>query len=496
MRKLLVFTILISLFVIDGKSQNWIPINEVDTYHFAIDTVNYPSHTIWVDSVKTFADRTEYHYNRIVAPCDTCFYLEKFYKTENPEFPENRIHLLYQPQFLNNKMLCYNNGWTAFLGEDTLWINDNARVNESWMFDSSNMVLAKLISIGQGNILGTIDSIKTILLSYKDTIILSKSFGIISFPELKTHNYQYKLIGIETRKLGYTMPGVLDYYDFDIGDRFQYKGGESDPWGWEEYLKNYEITGKRLTKDSLIYDYSGFKIATRMHKVDPYWQDTFELHGQFRYSLSNMYQSIKGRWIFADSIRYFNHQDVSGYGYCHRIMRFSSDENNKLVQHAYGWVPQEGSYWDYHVNDTYSILLPISYEIEAIAFKLKIGLGMVDYNFSVFECGEGYTLTGYIKDGDTIGEIIPYNVVSVEDTKFSADIKIFPNPVFEKIYIKSSEKEIEGVYRIFSLQGREIQCGLLSRRTNEIDIQEFKSGIYILQLILADKIVTKRILKQ
>ena len=491
-RKYLLILFVILVFNNVGKAQNWLPINAVDTYHYAIDTVNFPSHTIWVDSVKTFAGRTEYYFNRIVAPCDTCDYLKKKYKLENPEYPENRIHLLNQPQFLNLKMISYRNGWMKFIGKDTFWINAHAKLNESWLFDSSNMVLAKLISENVRSIFGTVDSTKTILLSYKDTVIVSKSFGIIKFPELKSHNYHYNLIGVETQKLGYTMPGVLDYYDFEIGDRFQYKGGSGDPWVYENYIKNYVITGKSLTKDSLIYDYTGFKIGTRMHKVNPYYNDTFEYNGQIRLAINRLFQEVT---YYLDS-KLYNNQDFRYFGFGHIIMRFGSDMQNNLIQNAYGFKTNDGT-WDYAVDSQdNNVLLPIQSLPEANSFEIRIGLGIVDYHHYIFEISESYSLTGYIKNGDTVGTIIPYNVLSVKNAKGHSQYNIYPNPSTDRLHISLSKVNATGgEFIIYNLHGQEMLSGQCKEDITEIDIQTFIDGIYILQFNLGNQIFTERFVK-
>jgi len=113
-------------------------------------------------------------------------------------------------------------------------------------------ISAEVIAITAGEILGNADSLKHIALSNGDTIILSKSHGIIEFPQVDNDTY-YRLIGIQTRGLGFKMPDYREFFDFNVGDIFQYEIETGAlPLGTYGTVK-ITITDKQVSQESIVY---------------------------------------------------------------------------------------------------------------------------------------------------------------------------------------------------------------------------------------------------
>ena len=61
------------------------------------------------------------------------------------------------------------------------------------------------------------------MLSSGDTLILSKNYGIIRFPERYGTQQYYRQIGIKGPEKGFRFPSAKEVFSFSIGDKFEYK---------------------------------------------------------------------------------------------------------------------------------------------------------------------------------------------------------------------------------------------------------------------------------
>ncbi len=71
---------------------------------------------------------------------------------------------------------------------------------------------------------------------------------------------------------------------------------------------------------------------------------------------------------------------------------------------------------------------------------------------------------------------IDSKTMAIDDYKEEA-WRIFPNPAIDKIKIQEPSEWSESVYKIIDLHGKTVKMGLL--RNQEIDINELKSGLYL-----------------
>jgi len=73
------------------------------------------------------------------------------------------------------------------------------------------------------------------------------------------------------------------------------------------------------------------------------------------------------------------------------------------------------------------------------------------------------------------------------------NFEIYPNPTTDKFYIKLSE-EAQGDFKMFDHLGRNVMSGNLSRNS-ELDLVNFKPGIYYFELHILNKIFRRKIVK-
>lgn len=74
---------------------------------------------------------------------------------------------------------------------DSKTLKHHADVGETWNFTSD--IIATTVSIGEQEIFGEMDSIKTIVLSTNDTIVLSQNKGLIRYPDFENQGKYYEL---------------------------------------------------------------------------------------------------------------------------------------------------------------------------------------------------------------------------------------------------------------------------------------------------------------
>jgi hypothetical protein len=214
--------ILLSLFCLLSEAQNWNVFNKNYRYNYKHDASTIISNVLFQDSISQLGSDTIYYMNRIGMLCvGACPGYTSVLTVSNP------AAILNLPQFLQRTIIKYANGLVMLKDPNKLALKPNCALNQTWLFDSISNITATCTAIHQQNLFGILDSVKTILLNQQDTIRISKSFGIISFPELYNQNRSYRLLGIEnlnsydsTALFGTKVPNAWDFYNYQVGDIF------------------------------------------------------------------------------------------------------------------------------------------------------------------------------------------------------------------------------------------------------------------------------------
>jgi hypothetical protein len=477
-------------------AQNWMPITAVDTYHFAIDSVSYPSHTIWVESVETKNERTIYHLNKVVQPCDTCDYWNYSYYNN----PDSLIVMsLYdQPQFLNNKVELDKNGCFWFVDPGMFLLKLHAGINQSWVFDSLNNITAKVIDIKTEIILGNSDSVKIILLSNSDSIILSKNHGITQFPEFKNNKLNYRLVGIQNRNIGLQLPTLFDIYNFQVGDRFQYYTNRYQNHENYYYTTNYKMIDKVIDNNKVTYDIDGFRVGQYFGQLKNIYEGDLKLENnpQTYYFYFNEDENINQVLN--------NNKLIKGQDNIPNIydkIRVSQDNQGNIIIIKAGFCGHKSInscrpfYVDSNLKTKGSeyLLFPENAYVISGFEVFKEGFGEISSSYSGFEIYSKRKLIGYIKNGVKHGEILDYNLVSVEDD-INNKISISPNP-FTKNIVFTSEEDFEMQLTVYDISGKECLSYRIS--TNQyLNLSFLEKGTYILKIISGEQVLMKRVIKQ
>ena len=72
-------------------------------------------------------------------------------------------------------------------------------------------------------------------------------------------------------------------------------------------------------------------------------------------------------------------------------------------------------------------------------------------------------------------------------------LTLYPNPAMETLYIKINRKSS---YSIFDINGKLVETGKVEQGKNKLDIQNYQTGIYFLQIKNDLGYVTKKIIKK
>ena len=81
----------------------------------------------------------------------------------------------------------------------------------------------------------------------------------------------------------------------------------------------------------------------------------------------------------------------------------------------------------------------------------------------------------------------PYNQLS--------DIKLYPNPTHNKLYIQHDFEEEELQYQILNIYGQCLEAGQL--QTNELSLAPYANGVYFVKFFSKNQPVkTEKIIKQ
>jgi len=479
------------LFFISGmiNGQQWRPLTPGEKFNYRIDSAGYISNSIWVDSVRIENGDSVFFLNRVVTSCDTCstWYTYTFWRLCN------------QHQFLEKKMIRKTGGLYVFQDPGKYNLKTIAPLNASWIFDSVANITAQIINIDQQLIFGVYDSVKTIYLSTGDTILLSKSHGILKFPDL-TLGQHYHLEGIEGRNAGIAVPKFVDFFNFNSGDVFQYY--------YDSY--NYGIQSgygglKKVTITSR--DSSAGYYAYEATVISCNWPQYMGFHGD----TAHFYEM--DTLVFQDSATHFcnyyplqimeNQVDIYFGGPNSTIMAITKD-TNQMITKAFGGGNSENPLPAPYIHGNsqtpplpYEVLVPAGYFYYIREYKT--GLGLTKDNYMVFEATGDYELIGYIKNGDTTGLVYPDDVIleTIPENDPGSRIKVFPNPANDKVSILFDETPKDPVrIELYSPEGSLILKEFSENHLKkvEINVNFLRRGIYYIRIYMNDRSFHKKLI--
>jgi len=476
------FSILLLLILISFSNltaQNWSFIKPNERYHFKLKGDSIPFNTILIDSIKVEGNNTTNYLNRLFLYCDTCS-SEGFYIDNQPGFLQREFIL---SQVSSTVQLTNPEKYTIHLPDNEL---------KEWWFDEAKTQKAMLESVISENIFGIEDSVAAININGVPQIKIAKNLGLIKY-------FDYELSGLEKAKLGECLPGWKDFYNFKVGDVFQYfrsyySFGAVPPQRY--YLNKFIITAVEEYSDSIIIDWDNVGMLSFYleYEWNDYYNDIDFATLKTKTEYAELYTE-SGRWVitnksiantYHDQLLHIKKWYYEDYVLAQYIL---SGEEVSLVNGKHFSLNKDSIF--------YTEGTPAS-----INFKFLKDLGKVYYSEDFAGDSFDYEkLIGYIKNGiDTTGVVFDNDYSIVFD--MNTNIKQFLNPMIEA-YPNPSNGEInfdlgaenKAKIEIYSLEGRLLeQFETKSNQTQ--NLHQLNSGIYIICIQLNEGLQQLKWIKQ
>jgi len=461
--------------------QDWALINPAYRYNYSDDGTDTISNQIRVMEVDTLGpDSIRYELNRIAVVCDTC--------PASLGGPCDGCYVrVNQPQFLGFDCIRSANDW-HFLGPDTFLVRSDASVGASWVFDASTGVTATVVAEWPASVFTTPDTLRRILLSSGDTLILSRSFGITHFANF---GERHELIGVEGAGVGRSFPNPMAYFDFQPGDHLIYKVNSiwwaSPPGGPSFHAPTYYfyevvITGRTDRPDSVEYVTSVARSSIFIPYPgsvldEPNWTPPLN---QWSFHLNSLLASHPILTAYPGQVldtaicwsSYYN----TGYLVQHGItVDGRSTIGSRTIGQAWGG-PTGGL--DFSQSILPELFPSIFEAMVNVQYEEGLGLRKVEFKGEWLGASLSVELVGAIIGGDTI---IPPPVINWQvglNEKQLSGIAIFPNPADDVVTVRGAIGV--STIAIHDLEGRLIRTARINSENEAISVQDIKDGIYLL----------------
>lgn len=479
----IILSVLLFYIPISGSVQNWKPLNPTEKYNFSINSVT-PQSTVWVESTQVEDNDSIYFLNKIAFYCDYCGgYMDLF--------------LMNQPSFLLSDIRFFDDGtYRLSDSENNLYIQPYAGLNESWIFDSINSIMAEIVYVGDTNIFDEVDSIKRINLTGSKEIIISKNHGLLKYPLFNPQNHHVLLLGIEGRDLGFITPNFDDFFTFDVGDVFEYYNKWTyHPYMTEEYQK-YTITEKQVLGNGYSFTINAKAI---IYYSPPYRWDTSYY---YNHTETFNYYNAPDHFLNAKLHELVNYPGAvwNGYNCFWSILEYTT----KFAQSKFAKV-KPGVHLKYWSGDT--LYADYNYNDCSVneSFIFLEGLGLYYHSHSypdlMYTESDTRTLRGCIVDGETYGVLTPDSLFAPFPTKIPAsnlgnEIIIFPNPFSDVLKLKITIPETsELTFTLTNLLGKEVHHQKSVDKYTVINLAHLENGFYFVEISDPHRSIIKKVLK-
>lgn len=480
-------------------------INSVDKFNYRLDNDEVVTATIWADSVQVTGNDSVFFLNRIM--CDTCVTI-----VGGPNPCDTCYAAKNRPQFFQRQVSVLSNGVVNLRDTGNIVIKTLANLNDSWLFDSIQNISATVIAVGMDSVLGNYDSLKTILLTSGDTIKIFQNFGVGQYPYHYGLNSYYRLVGIEGRGVGEQVPKFADFFDFDVGDMFEFHRNTASGGTCliSESVHKFTVASKMMYPDSITYNIQGY------YSLHEHWDVGFPCQNFSNHT----YGIISSIITFKDSAGHFanaynntviNKNNIfnSFYGTSYPIygvflptecgpVILLVDSNNKMsksfFQHTDYFTYNTISY--YPIDSSYSDTLNPCFACASdLTGTLTAGLGQTSYLFNTGFYLEKEFLAAYRKGIDTVGEFTPdsFFTSGFDENTFTDQFVIYPNPSTSFLNI-SFPIQTKAEISFADLQGKILKHKLISTEKVEIDVSQIENGLYFLLIKTIDGIFSKKII--
>lgn len=468
---------------LSANAQNWALLNPAYKYNYSNDGTDTISDQVFVTHIDTLGpDSFRYALNRIGVVCDTC--------PAGLGGPCDGCYVrVNQPQFLGFDCVVAQGDW-LFIGPDTFLIRSDASVGADWTYNASEGITATVDAEWPDSTFTIPDTLRRILLSSGDTLILSNSFGITRFDFSGAH---VDLLGVEGAGVGRLFPDPLAYFDYQPGDHLIYKVNSvwwytpnGGPWfhAPHYYFHEVVITGRADLIDTVNYttsvarsidftSYPGWLID------EPNWTPPLEHWSFSRTGLLSDHPILSAYpgevldtaicWSSDYDAGFIVRQGITADG---RSVLYSQTLGTAFGAPTSGFDSSQAVMPD---------LFPSINELNInIRYEEGLGIRKVEFKGAWLGASLSVELVGAIIGGDTVipPPVITWQVGLPEEQ--SSDITIFPNPAADAFTVSG----IIGVktLQIHDLEGRLVRTARMNSEGGTINVRDLQPGVYLLRI--------------
>ena len=505
MKHTLLFLLLLSTTAA-AFAQDWAPVRAGEKYNFRKDSSDVITHTLWVDSVTAIGGDSVFLMNTTFGRCEGCGpdTNEVYFRAQSPHFLQKSITKLAHAHY-------------QLADTGLMDIQAFQPVGASWMFEPSLGVTATVQSESDSMFWGSVaDSVKTLVLSDGGRIVLSKHHGILLWDR---PDVRYRLTGLqEGRVLGEQVPMFWDFYDYEVGDVFQYVNVRHI-FGTSQNFTNGARQVKILSKDRVSIDSVSYEIQVNVQKelwaLIPYalW------YGEYYFSkLPCVFPCTRTEAIAFKE----NSQDIanawpgeyrperlhpSGVVHFAGKVALVRDSLGSVSKYWGGWRSEdlgELPHIDIEDFDSKYPELKENYYLSAVSVQdtpivywpynsgevimsvFYPGLGIYFNKNAVGEGVEGELLLGYVKGNDTTGDIFPESTfwpVGLQPDEYPATFSLYPNPVAPGQSLRLEADHADSwELRLIGMDGKLLFAKSFAGEQIELALPAMPSGLYVAEL--------------
>jgi hypothetical protein len=411
-----------------------------------------------------------------------------FYPSRSLENVDYRCYSRFAPSWAGSKIITRNDGTNIYFNHnnDSIVIKTKAKRNEKWtayQIADSITIVAEVTECRYDSVLGLDDSVKTIRFQVLDSaanpvddpinqmqLLLSQRYGwkealnFNLFPNLEAEYFPYQyfqtceLIGLSNPKVGRQNLTWFEVYDFDPGDVLH---------AYETHFNCCGVPTCEMLHLRIIYTY----LDRADYPDSIVYHVSREMHKKF----TNFSDSIRTE-VFHDTIRevirpYPEFDILSG-----EPVLFGDGSHISLV-YQYKELGVECkdffAYLNKYENDSCWAMMITDGGVSSGYLK-GLGGGYYDYNEI---CTRSLCELQYYKKGKNEWGT-PFNFTGVETLRTSNEMKVYPNPASETVYIETNGAAAPVTFELFSADGSRVMKEELPDGNRPIDVSRLNPGLY------------------
>jgi len=432
-----------------------------------------------------------------------------YYDTEN----DRACNDIFGPTFLGHQIIVQKDGDNLLFNKhkDTITIKTAAKLGESWLaFNKPGHpeILATVIEHDLANVLGVMDSVKSIHFTINDTLIepldslvndtieISKNFGIVNtigfreFPYCEKHEYRrncagnLKLIGYNNPKRGIQNLTWFDVYDFQVGDVFHTLYTSSS---LGDFIETKTILTILNRKDNINSNGETESIEYTQ-KREIRCQSIEDSNGDNLLPCNNAYISDTITQIINPNPPFdilpgfpFEVEGYDGEMYAQNRMSVGGFNNPPgVISKTPPVLLDQYCYIDSCWNNLYCF---VDGQQPNNTYYRGLG-GPYYYGYSDFSSSSTKKLVYFEKQDSIWGE--PLDLTHVQEYNPLIQINLYRNPAFDYVDVQLHPKNLPATFQLFNINGQQIISQKIEQVSQSIQFNGKPVEVFIIKVINKD----------